>query len=537
MHNSRILRRTFLAGVGTTALGALLRPIMAHAQAGAAPQRLLIIHRPCGTVVGSNDAWWWPSGGTANGGSLKGWTASPLISSFTDGKIATLQNKMVVLQGLSAPRNMNWAGDKHGAGFLSMITPPVPDIGSASWPQSSSATPSSKADGNSKTISPADQSVDQLFLNQIPVLKGAPCPVPSVQLTASTESSDQTNDWHASKCTSYAKGSGGQIAPLWPTASPSAAFMNYFAASTVGMSAAQIARAAAQNKSVLDFANVGLMNLQNQVPKSQLPKVQAHLDAIRQLETSLVASANGPSCTPPATPQGGWLSPEPDTLSSQNPLGGSTADFAPLDQQTYPMWLQHKEIIKTMFLCDLTRVVSFTFGYGNNAIHFQNVLGKAPFTGQYKDMSGNPINDADGHHDISHNQGGDAADAQYIIDKYYCDRTAELLAEMDATTDVDGHTLLDNTLVVFWNEVSNGNAHGAVDMPVLLFGGQFLKMNGGSFLQLQPKSTQVANGTYDTPSGPYMSDLWVTAARAWGYALPAYGAKSWNTGPIGGLFG
>ena len=45
---SHIPRRTFLAGVGTTAAGTLLRPLFASA-AGASPTRLLIVHRPCGT--------------------------------------------------------------------------------------------------------------------------------------------------------------------------------------------------------------------------------------------------------------------------------------------------------------------------------------------------------------------------------------------------------------------------------------------------------------------------------------------------------
>jgi hypothetical protein len=238
--------------------------------------------------------------------------------------------------------------------------------------------------------------------------------------------------------------------------------------STVGLTPAQIARMTAQNKSVLDFANVGLANLQSQVPKSQLPKVQAHLDAIRQLEMNLTASLTAPGCMPPATPTGGWLMPTVDTLSSQNPFGGSGADFAPLDREHYPMWEQNKEIIKTMFQCDLTRVVSFSFGYGNNAVHFKNVFAAPPWVGKYLDLSGNPIASPNGHHDISHTSD---VNAQYIIDKFYCDRTAELLAEMDSTMDVDGNTLLDNTLVVFWNEASNGNAHGAVDMPVLLSAG------------------------------------------------------------------
>jgi hypothetical protein len=300
--------------------------------------------------------------------------------------------------------------------------------------------------------------------------------------------------------------------------------MDYFATGLMSMSPAQIARMQAQNKSVLDFALGGLSNLQAQVPPSQLPKVQTHLDAIRQLEQNLAMAPTGRACIPP-TFGGSPISPDPRQL----------------DAQTYTMWEQHKEIIKTMFMCDLTRVVTFTFGYGNSSIHFKNVLNGAPLAGKYKDTNGNPISDPDGHHDISHNMGGDANDAQYIIDKYYCDRTAELLAEMAATQDIGGGTLLDNTLVVFWSEVSNGNAHGAVDMPVLLFGGKFLKLNGGSYLQLGNPSdnTQyVANGTYSKPPPPYMSDFWTTTAQAWGdAAMTAYGDLTWNTGTISGIYG
>jgi hypothetical protein len=536
-------RRSFLAGAGAGALGTLLWPIRAYAQVGAAPQRLLVIHRPCGTCLGTgHDNWWWPQGGTvANvAGSITtstGWTASPILSSFTDGKIASLQNKMVVLKHLSAPRNMNWNGDKHGAGFLAMMTPAI--SGNA-WPESPTASPAVIADPNNKAIMPVGASADQLFLTQIPALKGppgAPRPFPSVQLTASTESSDQTNDWAALKCTSYFQGADGQITPLWPIASPLAAFNQYFGSATLGLNA----RAAAEHKSVLDFVSGGLTTLQNQVPKSELPKIQAHLAAIRQLEQIVPLSA--PSlCMPPmapattATPAGTWLSPTPDGLSSLNEAGGFEGEFAPLDQQTYPMWQQHKEIIKTMFQCDLTRVVSFTFGYGDSSIHFANVLSAPPLAGAYLDLNGNPIQDADSDHDISENQGTDPTDAQYIIDKYYCDRTAELLAEMDATKDVDGNTLLDNTLVIFWSEVSNGNAKGAVDMPVVLFGGKFLKMNGGSFLTLS-NTTQTPAEDVSRPDPPYMSDLWVTIAQAWGYNLAAFGDPSWNTGPIQGIFG
>jgi hypothetical protein len=531
MQNHRILRRAFLGGMGATAVGAMLRPIIAHADTGVAPQRLLLIHRPCGSSSLGNGRWF-PTGGST------GWTASPLLSSFTDGKIASLQNNMVVLKGLTCPRNMNWQGDAHGSGFLGMMTPPVKDTGYTSLPQSASATPASKADGHSKTTTAIDQSADQLFLNSIPALKGAP--IPSVQLTASTESSDQSSDQHCLRATSYAKAAGNTLPhPLWPEASPAAAFKNYFGSGLMNMTPEQITRAAAQNKSVLDFALGGLTGLQNQVPKSQLPKVQAHLDAIRQLETSLAASAAGPACTPPSFP-GGPFSPSPPMFSGGSSQGGVT-NVGKLDSETFPMWNQHKEIIKTMFQCDLTRVISFTFGYGNSGIHFQNgVLNDPALVGKYKDPNGKAIADPNGHHDVSHLLNGNSADAHYIIDKYYCDRTAELLAEMAATPDIGGGSLLDNTLVVYWSEVSEGSAHGIVDMPVLLFGGKFLKLKGGSNLQLGTAATNAKfspGGTYDKGPPPYMSDFWVTTAKAWGFELNAFGDAMWNTGTISGIYG
>lgn len=530
----RMMRRALLGGLGLGAVGAMLRPFAAAAAAGGPPQRLLMIHRPCGSSSLSNGRWW-PTGGPT------GWTASPLLSSFTDGKLASLQNSMVVLKGLTCPRNMNWQGDAHGSGFLSMLTPTPKDIGYQTRPQPPTATAAQKADGHTKTMTAIAESADQLFLSQIPALQGTP--VPSVQLTCSTESSDKTNDMHCLRVTSYAKGAAGSMFPhaLYPEPSPAAAFQNYFASGLMNLTPEQTARAAAQNKSVLDFALGGLSSLKNQVPGSELPKVQQHLDAIRQLEMSIDAVANGPACTAPTFP-GGPMQPSPPMFSGGSSQGGVT-NVGKLDSEMHPMWRQHKEIIKTLFQCDITRVLSFTFGYGNSGIHFgSGVLKDADLAGKYKDLNGKEIADANGHHDISHLLNANASvDAHYIIDKYYCDQTAQLLAELAATPDIGGGSILDNTLVIYWTEVSEGSAHGAVDMPVLLFGGKFLKLQGGSFLQLGNAATNAnfkPNGTYDKGPPPYMSDFWVTTAQAWGYsALTAFGDPMWNTGTISGIYG
>jgi hypothetical protein len=104
--------------------------------------------------------------------------------------------------------------------------------------------------------------------------------------------------------------------------------------------------------------------------------------------------------------------------------------------------------------------------------------------------------------------------------------TAKLLLDMKNTPDGAGPgSLLDNTLVVFWNECSDGNSHGTADMPVLVFGGKFLKLQGGKFLDFGK-------------NGRYMSDFWVQTAQAWGYTqLTTYGDAMWNKGPMPGLYG
>jgi hypothetical protein len=57
---STMRRRTLLGGLGVAAAGALLRSFNAQAQSASSglPQRLLIIHRPCGTYLPG----WWPTG-------------------------------------------------------------------------------------------------------------------------------------------------------------------------------------------------------------------------------------------------------------------------------------------------------------------------------------------------------------------------------------------------------------------------------------------------------------------------------------------
>src|SRR5258706_3471195 len=179
----RLGRRAFLGSLGaTTAAATFLRPILAQSQTGATPQRLLVIHRPCGSAMNATDqpgapSYWWPTSGTSGGAD---WVVTPggLIDSFK-----AVRDSMVVIKGLHCPRVQAWNGDKHGAGMLAMISPSPKDPGGGNnmaWPVIPGRE-SEQTDPNGKFFTATDRSIDQLLVNTIPTLKSPPS-MPSIHL-------------------------------------------------------------------------------------------------------------------------------------------------------------------------------------------------------------------------------------------------------------------------------------------------------------------------------------------------------------------
>lgn len=484
-HNRiRLTRRAALAGLGATgAASFFLRPFFAQAQIGVTPQRLLLIHRPCGTVPDK----WWPTGGVSD------WTSSSILSPFDK-----LRNDMVILKGVDCPRKQEWFGDKGGAAMIAMMAPAPNDKGPTDlhvWPALPGYTQAEQSDTNAKFFTSTDKTIDQLFLERIPGLRGTS--LPSVQLTASSTSADSSGDCCV-RVVSYSKPDAlAQFpTPLWPEYRPSVAAARIFAGA-FGMNPGDLP-SRALDKSLLDFVSGDLNRLRSRVPASQRPKVDAHLTAIRDLEKSLSQTGTGPACAPPT------LGPLPTP-----PNGIST-----IDAQYLEICKQQMQIIKTTFACDVTRTLSFTYAWADDEVHFINVL--PPGT----------ITDNEGHHDISHNGGTGYAQAMEEIEKFYSQMTASLLLDMKNTPDVSGSgSLLDNTLVVYWNHFGIGNPSTIDDIPILLFGGKFLNLQGGKFLQFGKNAHT-------------MADFWVETAQAWGYKqMTSYGAPMWNIGRMPGIYG
>jgi hypothetical protein len=80
------------------------------------------------------------------------------------------------------------------------------------------------------------------------------------------------------------------------------------------------------------------------------------------------------------------------------------------------------------------------------------------------------------------------------------DRFAEFLARLQAMPDVDGRTVLDNTLIFQSSDISDGDSHNHDDMPVVLAGG------GAGFTM----------GRHLDYTGNWFGELFLSIAQAYG---------------------
>jgi hypothetical protein len=397
-----------------------------------------------------------------------------------------LREKMVVTKGVDCPRTDDQNGDRHGMGMMTMLTgtdvvlPP-------------GTSKEDREDTNSKAITAGAPTIDQYVLAKIKALQGTR--FPSIQL-AGTARSGQNRSFTCLTTISYS----GPSKPLFGEARSTVAFNNILGAAMLGdgrpIDPAIVARQQAQGKSVLDFVLGDLRRLKQQVPSAQNPKLDEHIDAIRQLEQR-ITTAPPPrlaGCTKPT------LMPEPKTGGK----GATSDESAHIAVSTNML-----AIIRCAFQCDVTRVASFTFADGNNGMRPKAYVPGASFSIE-----------GEHHGDVSHGgSGADAVVGKVQTDKLYGDLTAAALLEMDKVLEGDPAgktTMLDNTLALYFTECSIGDEHSTNDMPSLLFGGKFLNLAVGNYLTYSPSI--------------YMNDVWTSVLNAWGQPINQYGDPKWCKG-------
>jgi hypothetical protein len=215
--------------------------------------------------------------------------------------------------------------------------------------------------------------------------------------------------------------------------------------SDAAAAAAAAAQRLAQRKSVLDAVAGDLQALQGRLGPRERAKVDAHLTAVREFEQSLsdqTSQARPAAC--------GEAKPSKTGVPTGGQGNEANADA---------LFRLFMEFIANAVACNLVGILTFQFGRGGDHFHY--------------DWLKIPGMRADFHDDIAHkDRDGDDVAGKVMVEvgKYHTELVTDLAARLDAFPQENGKTALDNSLIVWGNEIATG-PHGIENVPIVFIGG------------------------------------------------------------------
>ncbi|HTU56924.1 MAG TPA: DUF1552 domain-containing protein, partial [Polyangiales bacterium] len=212
------------------------------------------------------------------------------------------------------------------------------------------------------------------------------------------------------------------------------------------LSASEQARLRAEQQGVLTFLKDDIATLKTRLNTQDKGRLDAHLGGLASIEQRLRGMTS--SCTPISLPA------KMDTRAMEN--------FPAVSKlQMDLMVLAHA--------CDLTRVSTFMWANADSWQYY-------PWIG---------VNDE--HHELSHAADEDAVAIEKLvkINTWHGEQMKYLLDKLAASNEADGGSLLDNSVVLWGNEIGHGNSHTYRDIPWLLAGGAGGKLKLGRYLQFK----------------------------------------------------
>jgi hypothetical protein len=299
-------------------------------------------------------------------------------------------------------------------------------------------------------------------------------PVRSLQLTA-----DDRGHQFLLRVISHA----GRGKPLPPEESPLAAFIRVFGTlPPAGLTPEQVAGLRAQKQSVLDFTRDDLARQRTRLGSVERDRMDRHTTAIREIERVIQRTS------------------EIDLRPVEQQMRAAADGIADRDHHHAEIARAHFDLVRLAFQLDLTRIACFT--WGSWAVNVAALVDGLP--GQT-------------YHELSHTGPGLR---EAMVHRYYNVQLAAFLQTLRDTVDVDGRSLLDNTLVVSWSEMRLGN-HTFDNTPIQLFGGAGGRLEGARIVRYPGYST---------------NDLWRSVLNALGDPRDTFGDVEKNSGRLDRLF-
>jgi hypothetical protein len=287
-------------------------------------------------------------------------------------------------------------------------------------------------------------SIDQVAAQQV----GHLTPFPSLQISCDTVQNAGTCDSGYVCVYQHNLSWSSPTTPLSPETNPRLLFERLFGA---GENAAErqqsLLTRQMQQSSVLDYVASETRSMGRSLSARDNEKLDEFLTSVREIEQRIQRTEASPGQHPDpgiATPAG---------------VPASFTEYVRLNL----------DMLHLAFLTDNTRVASFIFkGDGNNS-----------------DFAEIGINE--GHHFCTHHHNDpDLIAKTCVIDKFYASQLAYFLEKMEATKDVDGNSLLHNSMIMYGGGIADGNRHTHDNLPVILAGAGGGTLNPGRYIQNDP---------------------------------------------------
>jgi len=270
-------------------------------------------------------------------------------------------------------------------------------------------------------------SIDQVAANQV----GHLTRFPSLELTCDAVRKSGNCDSGYSCAYQYNLAWRSPTQPVAPEPNPRLLFERLFGAGAPGERNESLKRRQQQQRSILDFVLDDARSLQRQLAARDRQKLDEYLGSVREIEKR-IASAEQVGAAP---------DPAVETPS------GIPPSFAEYIQIMYDMMI-------LAFQTDSTRIGTFLLANEGSNRAFPE------------------IGIAEGHHFLTHHRNKqEMIDKVAEIDLWYMTQFACFLEKMEQTKDVDGQSLLHNSMIVYGSGNADGNRHTHVNLPVILAGG------------------------------------------------------------------
>jgi hypothetical protein len=232
--------------------------------------------------------------------------------------------------------------------------------------------------------------------------------------------------------------------PMAPESNPRLVFERLFGSGSPGERQQNFRLRQATQKSLLDFVTDDARALQRQLGRADQQKLDEYLTGVREIEQRIQRTEKF----------GDLPNPAMDTPA------GIPANYGDHMDIMY-------DLLAMAFETDSTRVSTLLLaGDGSNRAYPQ-------------------IGIPEGHHYCSHHRNDhELMEKIGKIDLYYMERFARFLQKLDAKKDVDGRTLLQNSMIVYGCGNSDGNRHTHHNLPIVLAGGGGGSLNPGQYRRL-----------------------------------------------------